>query len=298
MLGIARFTMKGPMQALIAVALLSALSIWVAPFGILVGAIIALVTLRVSVTDGFKTLLLGVVVHMLITVVISGLYWPGMMSVMEYMLPVWLMSVILRQTNSLAKALQLAMIIVGVGLIGFYLIIPNPSEWWLALFNQSLAPMLEASGVVYQPEIIAEVVKMVTMLLAVFAVMLWFSILSLGRWWQSELYHQGQFKTDFYQLRLPKSTAYIAIVLAVLGLISGSSSGMIYDLSGVIIAGLMFQGIAIAHQTVSIRQLHTAWLVGLYILLIIFPQTMLILATIGLVDTWVDFRNRWEKEEL
>jgi len=298
MLGIANFSMKGPMQAFIAVCIFSALSVWIAPFGMLAGAIIALVTLRVSVTDGFKTLVLGVVVHMFITVMISGLYWPGILSVIEFMLPVWLMSVILRQTNSLATALQFAMIVAGLGLIGFYLITPNPSEWWLALFNQHLAPMLEASGVVYESEVIAEVVKMVTMLLAVFAVMLWFSILALGRWWQSQLYHPGQFKIDFYQLRLPKSTAYAAIVLAVLGLVVGENSGILYDLSGVIIVGLMFQGIAIAHQTVSVKQLHTAWLVGLYILLILFPQTMLILATIGLVDTWVDFRNRWEKEEL
>jgi len=298
MLGIANYSMKGPMQALIAVCLFSALSVWIAPFGILAGAVIALVTLRVSVTDGFKTLIWGVVVHMLITVVMSGLYWPGIVSVLEYMLPVWVMSVILRQTNSLAAALQFAMIVAGLGLIGFHLMIPDPSEWWLALFTQHLAPTLEASGIVYDLEVIAQVVKMVTMLLAVFAVMLWFSILTLGRWWQSELYHPGQFKIDFYQLRLPRSTAYVAVVLAVLGLAVGEDSGVLYDLSGVVIVGLMFQGLAIAHQTVSIKQLHTVWLVGLYILLILFPQTMLILATIGLVDSWIDFRNRWEKEEL
>ena len=298
MLGIANYSMTGPMQALIAVCLFSALSVWIAPFGILAGAVIALVTLRVSVADGFKTLIWGVVVHMLITVVMSGLYWPGIVSVLEYMLPVWIMSVILRQTNSLASALQFAMIVAGVGLIGFHLMVPNPNEWWLALFTQHLAPTLEASGIVYDLEVIAQVVKMVTMLLAVFAVMLWFSILTLGRWWQSELYHPGQFKIDFYQLRLPRSTAYVAVVLAVLGLAVGEDSGVLYDLSGVVIVGLMFQGLAIAHQTVSVKKLHTVWLVGLYILLILFPQTMLILATIGLVDSWIDFRNRWEKEEL
>lgn len=298
MLKVASYTMKGPMQALIAVCLFSVLSVWVAPFGVFVGAIIALVTLRVSVTEGFKTLVWAAVSHMLISVILSGNYWPGMVAVIEYMLPVWLMSVILRQTNSLATALQFAMIVAGLGLIGFYLMIPSPSEWWLALFNQHLAPVLEASEVVYQPEVIAEITKMITMLLAVFAVILWFSILTLGRWWQSELYLPGQFKTDFYQLRLSKSTAYVAIVLAIMGLFLGESSGMVYDLSGVVIVGMMFQGLAIAHQTVSIKKLHSAWLVGLYILLFIFPQTMLILATIGLVDAWVDFRSRWEKEEL
>lgn len=298
MLAIAKYSMKGPSQAIIAVCLFAALSVWVAPLGIFVGAIIALVTLKVSVTEGFKTLVWGVTSHVLLTVMISGAYWPAIISVLEYMLPVWLMSIVLRQTNSLASALQTAMIMTGLGILGFHLMIPNPAEWWLALFNQHAVPILEAAEIVYQSDIVAEMVKMVTMLLAVFAVILWFSILTVGRWWQSELYNPGQFKIDFYQLKLSKSTAYIAILLAVLGLVSGQSVGLVYDLSGIVIVGLMFQGLAIAHQTVAIKQLHTAWLAGLYFLLFLFPQTMLILATIGLVDTWVDFRNRWEKEEL
>ncbi len=298
MLGIATYSMKGPKQALIAVGLFSALSVLIAPFGLLMGAIIALVTLRVSVADGFKALICGAVVHVLLTVMLTGNYWPATLAIMEYMLPVWVMSVILRQTNSLATALQFAMLVAGLGLIGFYLIIPNPSEWWLALFTQHIAPILETSGVDYQLELITKMMNLVTMLLAVFAVILWFSILTIGRWWQSELYHPGQFKIDFHQLRLPKTTAYVAIVLAILGLVLGEGSGLVSDLTGVVIVGLMFQGIAIAHQTVAIKKLHTIWLVGLYILLFIFPQTMLILATIGLVDIWMDFRNRWKKEEL
>lgn len=298
MLGIANYAMKGPIQAIVAVVLFSALSVFLAPFGILAGAIIALVTLRVSVSEGFKTLVWGVVSNIALTGLISGNYFPGVISVIEYMLPIWLMAVVLRQTNSLALALQFAMILVGLAVVGFHLAVPNPTEWWVALFNLHIAPLLEASQVTYEKESIADLASMVTMLLGVLLIILWFSILVVARWWQSELYHPGKFKEDFYQLALPRSTAYMAIVLAIIGLVNGAEPGLVYDLSGVIIAGLMFQGIAIAHQTVAVRQLHSAWLVGLYIVLFIFPQAMLILATIGLVDSWVDFRSRWENEEL
>lgn len=298
MLAIANYAMKGPMQAVIAAVIFSALSVFLAPFGIFVGAIIALVTLRISVTEGFKTLVWSVVANITLTLIISGSYFPAVISILEFMLPVWLMAVVLRQTNSLANALQFAMILVGLGVVIFYLTVPSPAEWWLALFNAYVAPLLETSQVSYDKEIIPKLAEMVTMLMAVFMIILWFSILVVARWWQSELYNPGQFKTDFYELALPKSTAYMAIVLAILGLVNGTQSGLVYDLSGIIIAGLMFQGLAIAHQTVSVRQLSSAWLVGLYILLFLFPQAMLILATIGLVDTWVDFRNRWENKEL
>ncbi len=298
MLAIAKYSMRGPSQAIIAVCLFAALSVWVAPLGIFAGAIIALVTLRVSVIEGFKTLVWGVTAHVLLSVMLSGSYWPALISVLEYMFPVWLMSVVLRQTSSLASALQAAMVMAGLGVIGFYLMVPEPAQWWLALFNQHAVPILEAAEIAYQSEVVAEMVNMVTMLLAVFVVILWFSILIIGRWWQSKLYNPGQFKIDFHQLKLPKSTAYAAILFAVVSLVFGQSAGLVYDLSGVIIVGLMFQGVAIAHQTVAIKQLNSAWLIGFYFLLFLFPQTMLILAAIGLVDTWVDFRNRWEKEEL
>ncbi|MDX1352242.1 MAG: hypothetical protein R3254_04465 [Thiomicrorhabdus sp.] len=298
MLAIANYAMKGPMQATIAAVLFSALSVFLAPFGILVGAIIALVTLRIDVTEGFKTLVWSVVSHTALTLMISGSYFPAVISILEYMLPVWLMAVVLRQTNSLALALQFAMILVGLGIVLFYLTVPSPAEWWLTLFNQYVAPMLEASQISYNKEIIPNLAEMVTMLMAVFMIILWFSILVVARWWQSELYNPGRFKTDFYELALPRTTAYMAIALAVIGLISGTQPGLVYDLSGIIIAGLMFQGLAIAHQTVAIKQLNSAWLVGLYVLLFLFPQAMLVLATIGLVDNWVDFRNRWDNKEL
>ncbi|QCU90116.1 DUF2232 domain-containing protein [Thiomicrorhabdus sediminis] len=298
MLGIANYAMKGPTQALIAIVIFAALSVFLAPFGIIVGALIALVTLRVSVSEGFKTLVWGVLSHVGLTLLLTGSMLGGFLAVAEYMLPVWLMAVVLRQTNSLASALQFAMVLVGVLVVGFHLMVADTSQWWLSLFNQYLAPVLQASQIEYEVERIAQITDHFTMLVAVFMIVLWFSILVVGRWWQSELYYPGRFKTDFYQLALPKSTAYVAIALAVLGLLNASQNSMINDLSSVLIAGLMMQGIAIAHHTVATKEMRTAWLVGLYILLFLVPESMLVLATIGLVDTWVDFRNRWTNKEL
>lgn len=297
MLGIAKYAMNGPMQALIAVAGFSVLSAFLAPFGILVGAIIALVTLRVSVAEGFKTLAWGVVSHTVVTVALTGNYFPAVLAVMEYMLPVFAMAVVLRNTQSMALALQFAMVLVGGLLVGFHLVIENPTQWWMAQFHDHLAPILAISKVEYSLEAVEAMAGMVTMLLAVFVIILWFSILVIARWWQSELYNPGGFKSDFYDFSLPKSSAYIAILLAALGLLSGFQEGLIYDLSAVLIAGFMFQGLAIAHKTVAVNQLSSGWLVGLYILLFILPQMMLILATIGLVDNWIDFRRRLENEE-
>ena len=296
MLALANYSMKGPMQANIAVVLLSALSVWIAPIGILAGGIVALVTLRVNAVEGAKTLIWAMIVQIALTVILSGSYMPAVIAIMEYLLPVFIMAVVLRETNSLAQALHLGMLMIGVGLVGFHLIVGDTSAWWLELFNSQIKPFLDTAGVDYQSDFVQKMAQMVTMLLSVFALILWFSILMLGRWWQSQLYYPGQFQADFHQLMLPKSTATVAVVIAITGLIVGQEIRLLYDISGVVIAALMFQGLSVAHYMVKERDASNAWLVGLYVLLFLLPQMMLILATIGLLDSWMNFRGRGETQ--
>jgi uncharacterized protein YybS (DUF2232 family) len=56
---------------------------------------------------------------------------------------------------------------------------------------------------------------------------------------------------------------------------------------------LLLQGLAVAHQVRALKQARQAWLVGLYILMILFmPQTLILIACVGLVDIWADIRSR------
>jgi len=296
MLGIANYSMKGPKQAAIAVVLSSALSVILAPIGLITGGLIALVTLRVSSIEGFKSLALAVVAQLAVTMMITGNALPAFIAIMEFLLPVWVLSVVLRETQSFAKTLQAALIFIAIGLALFHLSVSDTAAYWLALYNETIAPVLAEAKVEYDLELITQLANMVTMLIAVFALVLWFSIVLIGRWWQSQLYAPGQFRKDFYELRVSSQTAYAGIAISIASLALGQTNGLIYDLTGLFIAVFMFQGLAIAHATVDQKQASVGWLVGIYILLFIFPQTMLILATLGLIDTWMDFRRRWDSE--
>jgi len=293
MLSVANFIMRGPKQAFIATLILSILTVWIAPLGVLVGAIIALVTLRVSVQEGFKVLLVAMVSVLAVTCYYAGSMLPGWVAVFEYMLPIWLLSWVLRQTDSLALSLSLNMLMVGLAVIGFHWLVGDPVNWWQQVFKDYLLPVFEQSGTAYPQQMLESITEVATLLLAMFVVVLWFSIILLGRWWQSRLYAPGQFQADFYDIRLPKNIAFLAVIVALLGLFTQVM--LIQDLSSVLMAGLMFQGLAVAHHSANKRQLNGFWLGGLYVLLFLFPQTILILATIGLIDTWVDIRNRWSQ---
>lgn len=294
MLFVANYSMKGPMQALVVTALLSLLTVWFAPFGILLGAVIALVTLRVGVNEGLKTLVTAMVVNLGATIVLTGSTLPSAVAIVEYMMPIWLMALVLRTTNSLVSSLNLAMVLAGFAVISFHLSVGDTVAWWDELIKTILLPVLEQAQVEVPTDLIANMAEVATMLLAMFAVVLWFSIILLARWWQSALYYPGRFRADFYQLRLPKNLAYLAVVVVLAGLFV--QTGLVQDISGVMMAGLMFPGLAIAHHTANVKQLSSVWLVTLYALLFLFPQVILIVATIGLIDTWVDIRSRWSQD--
>lgn len=294
MLFIANYVMKGQVQAYIATAILALLTVWFGPVGVLLGASIALVALRVGSAEGFKFLIVAMAINLVAAQFFLGSMLPAWVAIVEYMLPVWLMAWVLRSSNSLASALTLGMLMTGGVVIAFHLMVGDTSAWWSKMMNTALLPYIQEAGVQAPTKLIETMSQVTTMLLAMFMVVLWFSILLLGRWWQGRLYHPGQFQQDFYQLRLSKSLAYLAIVLAIAGLTI--KTGLIQDLSGVMMAGLMFPGLAIAHHTVAMKNLGSGWLAGLYVLLFLFPQAILILATIGLVDTWLDIRSRWSQD--
>lgn len=294
MIAIANFVMKGPMQAYLSTIAFALLAIWFTPIGFLAGAIIALVTLRVGVADGLKVMVAAAFIHLALSSLLLGTYLSGLVVILEFMVPVWILALILRQTNSLGSALQFAGLMAAVGLVIVHLLIGDMPGWWMNLFNQSIRPLLDQAGIDYSIEMIEQMSNVMTMLLAMFAVVLWFTVLLAGRWWQGELYYPGQFQQDFHQIRLSRNVAYATAIVAVTSIFfNESSGGLLGDLFGLLTVVLMFQGLAIAHFAVLKKEMSNGWLVGLYILLAVFPQTVLVLSILGLADNFMDFRSRW-----
>lgn len=291
MLFVANYAMKGRVQALFATMLLAVLTVWIAPVGLLLGAVIALVTLRVGAIDGFKTLAVAMVTILSLTVILSGSMLPAVVAIVEFILPIWIISLVLRQTNLLASAIHVSILMAGIAVVVFHLLVGDTTLWWKLLFESTFLPAITEAGVEIPAQTIENITKVATLVLAMFAVFLWVSIILIARWWQSQLYYPGKFREDFYQIRLPKNVAYLAIVVIVASLLSDSV--LMQDLSAVLIAGLIFPGLAITHHAFAKRDLSSIWLVGFYFLLFLFPQTILIVAAMGLIDTWLDIRNRW-----
>ncbi len=108
------------------------------------------------------------------------------------------------------------------------------------------------------------------------------------------LYNPGGFRQEFHALRLHRALGIAGLML--LGLILagvGGEGGVILDLTLLLAAALLLQGLAVAHGVSALRKAHPVWLVALYILwFFAMPQISIMLVGIGLADIWFDVRAR------
>ncbi|VAW95745.1 putative membrane protein [hydrothermal vent metagenome] len=118
--------------------------------------------------------------------------------------------------------------------------------------------------------------------------------LFLARAWQAQLYNPGGFRNEFHALRLGQRLALVSLGFIALSLLPlGVVSHMAGEIVIVILSLYVIQGLALLHSIVAQRGLHVAWLVVLYlVMLFIMPHLLVLVAVMGLVDTWADFRRR------
>ncbi len=287
--------MRGRSQAVTAAVLLAMASLLVPPLSILSSAVIALVILRRGQIEGLMIIGLAGLVSGLLAVVLIGNPAPAL-GVVFLWLPVFVTALVLRTTRSLPLTVEAALL-VGLMAIGvIYLEFPDPAVTWreaLEPFSQELtrAELLAEDQRILFLEAMAR--WMTGFFAAVFFLLIVVSVF-LARWWQAVLFNPGGFRQEFHALRLHRRLGFAGLLLMVLLLAGfGREGGLILDLSILLSAALMLQGLAVAHGISGLRKAHPVWLVALYILYFFaMPQVWMLLAGIGLADLWLDFRAR------
>ena len=292
---LASFAMRGRAQAVVAIVLLATASLVVPPLSVLSSAIIALVTLRQGQLEGLLVigvagLISGLLLHMLSQPPTTAL------GLVLLWLPVLAVALVLRISRSLSLMVEAALIIglLAIGVI--YLQAGDPAIAWQEALEAFSRQLVEA-GLLDEAQrslFIEQLARWMTgFFAAVFFLLLVVSVF-LGRWWQAELFNPGGFGQEFHALRLHRRLGFAGLLFMVLLVAGfGREGGLILDLSILLSAALMLQGLAVAHGISGLRKAHPVWLVALYILYFFaMPQVWMLLAGIGLADLWFDFRAR------
>lgn len=290
------FTMQGRWQSAIIIATMSLLALMLPPVSYLASGIIALCTLRAGPKEGITVLLIATSVFALAAMLLMNQPLLAGVFLMSNWLPVYGISLMLGYTRSLSMSL---LVTTGIGIllvVGIYIVLPSPAEWWLQMM-MPMVEMLEAQPgwKLSQTETQSFVSALSRVMTGLLVAGLFANIvlgLLLGRAWQAELYSPESFAKEFQQLRLGKVAATVMAVTTVTALLASSSVPLLQDFIPILIVLFVVQGLAVTHAIVRLQQRHKAWLIVMYILLLIMTSQMaVLLALIGVLEQWFNFRQ-------
>ncbi len=299
MKALATFILRGPSQAILVAVGMAVLAMVLPPLSVVSGAVVALVTLRNGPRSGAMVVLGSTAFVTLLAYLSLGNVLPGVVFLAVLWLPLWVLGWVLREMRSLALATMVAGMLGIIGVLAVYAIVGDVTAWWQQILLAMFEPAMEANNGPLTDRamveaILADLARIMTGIAAAGVSLNVVMCLYLARAWQAQLYNPGGFREEFHALRLGRGLALVSLGFIALSLLPlGVVSHMAGEIVIVILSLYVLQGLALLHSVVAQRGLHVAWLVVLYLVtLFIMPHLIILVAVMGLIDTWADFRRR------
>jgi len=288
------FLLRGRLHATLA----AALGLLVPPLSIASAGLIGLVTLRHGALGGVQVLAGSAAIAALLWSVV-GSADPVILFVVMTGLPVLGLCAVLRATASQGITLAAAGLGGALLIAMLHLLTGDPARWWRGVLEGLVIGRM-SGGEALSPEAM-EGLRQVLDVLAPLMVSLPTGVVAasmmmvlLARWWHAVLDRPGGFRREFRALRLDRRLAVPSVLVVALALVASDFLGGLWPaLMELALVVYAFQGIAVVHAVVALREAPHGWLVGMYVLLVLMPpMATTVLAITGLTDAWLDYRRR------
>jgi hypothetical protein len=294
---LANYIMQGRIQAITVASACALLSLLFPPVNIVSSATVALITLRRGGNEGCYVLIASGLICVLLGFLVDNYQFPLFYALVLWV-PLWLGSIILRESRDLLIAVEFVIAMVSMAIVLVYFYQPDLATVWQALLNDFLEPVLIKSNPTADLKAIQYFLSLfyrfiITGLIAQVYVFILLASLFLARWWQAVLYNQGGFAKEYLAVKCQPQLAALTLVIFVIGLFA---EGVIAQICWAIVLLLFtlyaFVGTIVLHY--ACMSLKTAgFLVPfLYVTVLIIPYMIILVALIGLVDTWLNLRTK------
>ena len=291
---LATYIMTGRMQAMLVASSLALLSLMMPPVSVVSSATVALVTLRRGAYEGLYVLGCSSLAAALLGFLALGNFQFALLYVMVLWLPVWLISIILREGQHLSLAVEIAVLIGIVCVIGFYLYAPDPVALWKAVLSQMIPADVPVADIQRTIDILVHYMTGVIAAGSVFGLLFG---LFLGRWWQANLYNPGGFRQEFLSLSTKPRISIGAIVVLIIAVTSPVGiSEIAWNVCILLFVLFTVIGVAVLHYAFSMMKLGRYMVPMFYITLFLIPHAMLIVGLVGLSDPWLNLRKKIESK--
>ncbi len=284
------------MQAMMVASSLALLSLLLPPVSIVSSASVALVTLRRGWYEGLYVLICSCLSAAVLGYFLFGSFQFALLYGLVLWLPIWLISTVLREGKHLSVAVEIAVILGVLGVIGFYLYVTDPALLWNAILTQMVQPMLASGSDVPMDEIKRSVQVFSHFMTGGIAAGTVYGLLFglfLARWWQAALYNPGGFREEYLSLKVRPKVASASILIVLLAwLMSGTVSEICWNITIIFAVLYTFVGTSILHTAFSGMKTKRFMVPFLYVTLVLVPHMIGIVIIVGVVDVWLDLRSK------
>ncbi len=294
---LASYIMQGRMQAATVASVLAILSFVLPPLSILSAAAVALVSLRKGQFEGILIVAVAVVAVGALGQVLFGDFVFAVGYALGFWLPVWVISIVLRETGRLSVAFEVVLALGMIAIGTVYLLSDDPAIFWQQRLQLIMQPMLDDPSIGVEPDKLKHGLSVashyMTGILVTGTVSTLILSLLVGRWWQANLYNPGGFRTEFLLVKSRSLVAYVCLCVFVIAIIANGSLGEATQNMSVLAFFLyLVVGTAVLHVLVSATKLKRMLLPAFYVTVLLIPHAMLPVALVGFTDTWQNWRRR------
>jgi hypothetical protein len=297
--GIANFAKQGRWSAAMATAALTLLAIIVPPLSYLARGVIVLTTLRMGPKEGLLVVVASLAVFTGFAVLLLGNFVISVGLLLSGLLPIYLVTLVLGFTRSLSLSVLAS---AGLGLLVvlvMHLVLSEPALWWQQMLQPFVEMLQQQPGWQASQQqtaaVLASIASLMTGFIGAGITLNALFGLFIGRSWQSKLYNPGGFADEFVNLQLGKPAALLTVALIAISLLPIKSNlPVLVDCLPVMLVIFVIQGLAIVHRRLRQRQktkLVVVAYVVLAVLMFIMPPLAIVLAMIGVLEQWRNFRN-------
>jgi len=291
---IAAYIMRGRLEACLLASTLAMLSLLLMPLSIFSSGAVALVTLRKGGYEGVIVLACTGLAATVLATLIQVPYVFILLFMVFFWLPVWLIALVLREGRHISLAVEIAVLIGIVGVIGYYAIYTDPAGMWKQVMPRIIPNNASIGNVQKMIDLLAPYMTGIAAAGAVFSMLFG---LFLGRWWQALLYNPGGFKEEFLGLKVHPRIGMICIAIIILAtLSSGVLSQIAWNTTILLFVLYTFIGTAVIHTLFSKMKIGQFAVPMFYITLFLIPHSLVPVALVGFSDTWLNIRNRNSKQ--
>ncbi|AML49169.1 hypothetical protein AYM02_07510 [Coxiella burnetii] len=289
-----KYLLADNLRAAIA-ALACALLAFILPTGFIAVVVAGLVTLQKGYKSGLMVLafVLLPVIAFLVTHHMDFFYRFGLLLIQCGL--IFIFALILRHTGSWQWVVKSAAMlgILAVGTV--HIIFPDIKQTWAQLITHYLKTNDWTStfrlGAERSAEFVHHLAPIATGGFAFFVLFGMIVLLILARWWQASLSSPGRLQMEFTAIRINPVVAGL-LLIASLGLIW--QPAWLIDMYPVLLLPFMLAGLSILHRLVMNRKDMILLVLAVYVALLLLTFfTVIILAIIGLIDSFYNFRKRY-----